>query len=85
MNKDKKKNYYKKNNNYSKKKKNKNIEVPKKRLTYDELVNGNDPEREFGEIEPLSNDNRLIYIKYIGTIIIFILIVIASIIFIGLS
>ena len=87
MSKDTKKNYYKKNNNYipRKKQKTKQDIVSKKHITYDELINGHDGEREYFEELPLSNNNKLIYIKYVGTIIILILIVIASIIFFKLS
>lgn len=81
-----KKNYYKKNNNYRKKNnKEKKEVIVKKHLTYDELVDGSGEEKELSHELNVSNGSKLLYIKYIGTIIILIIIVILSVIFIRLS
>ena len=92
MNNDKKKNYYKHNNNYynhhNKNKDNlkkeaavnKNEMVPKK-ITYDSLVNGEDGVISVIKENVSNDDNRMLRVKYICTLVILVVIVLASLLF----
>ena len=80
----KNKNYYKKNNNYrqyyyKKEKKEKNIE--EKKVTYESLINGDSLVSQDNHDISLTNNNRVLYVKYIGTLVILGIIILASLIF----